>query len=98
MVSAGDGNDLILSNAVCTGTVVDGGAGSDNASWAKFKDSGVEARLAEGIAGRPGDGTAPDCSGGTLDTVRGIEDLRALAGRRPLRRRWPQQPARPRRP
>jgi Ca2+-binding RTX toxin-like protein len=75
LLNAGDGNDLMLSNGICTGTVLDGGTGSDNASWAKFKDSGVEARLAEGVAGRPGDGTIPDCSGGTLGTLRGIEDL-----------------------
>jgi Ca2+-binding RTX toxin-like protein len=74
-LNAGDGNDLFLSTAICNGDVLDGGTGSDNASWAKFKDSGVEARLAEGVAGRPGDGTSPDCGGAPLDSLRGIEDL-----------------------
>jgi Ca2+-binding RTX toxin-like protein len=74
-LNAGDGNDLFLNTAICNGDLIDGGTGSDNASWAKFKDSGVEARLAEGVAGRPVGGTAPDCGGAPLDSLRGIEDL-----------------------
>jgi Ca2+-binding RTX toxin-like protein len=72
---AGDGNDLFLSTAICDGDLLSAGAGSDNASWAKFKDSGIEARLAEGVAGRPGTGAAPDCGTEPLDTLQQIEDL-----------------------
>jgi Ca2+-binding RTX toxin-like protein len=74
-LNAGDGNDLFLSTAICNGDVLNGGTGSDNASWAKFKDSGVEARLAEGIAGRPGTGAGPDCGAQPFDALQGIEDL-----------------------
>lgn len=72
----GVGNDLFLSNAICNGDVIDGGAGAerDNASWAKFK-SGVEARIGAGDAGRPGTGGAPECTTGSLDSLVGIEDL-----------------------
>ncbi len=49
----GDGNDLFLSNSVCDGNLLSGGAGRDNASWARF-DEGVGVNLASGQAGRPG--------------------------------------------
>jgi Ca2+-binding RTX toxin-like protein len=68
------GNDLFLATAICEGDVSDGGEGRDNASWAKFGE-GVEARLDQGSAGRPGPGGAAQCSGGALDALRGIEDL-----------------------
>ncbi len=68
------GNDLFLSNSICEGDTVDGGSGRDNASWAKFKE-GVGANLASGQAGRPGPAAVPACGGGTLDALKGIEDL-----------------------
>jgi Ca2+-binding RTX toxin-like protein len=68
------GNDLFLSNAICEGDLISGGEGRDNASWAKFGE-GVDARLDLGSAGRPGLGDAPQCSGGTLDRLEGVEDL-----------------------
>jgi Ca2+-binding RTX toxin-like protein len=73
---AGAGNDLFLSDSICDGDVLDGGAGSerDNASWAKFK-SGVAARIGAGDAGQPGPGGSPSCSSGALDSLQGIEDL-----------------------
>jgi Ca2+-binding RTX toxin-like protein len=74
---AGDGNDLFLSTAICNGDLLNGGADSDNASWAKFKDTGIEARLAEGVAGRPGTGAAPDCGAGPFD---GLQQIEALEG------------------
>jgi Ca2+-binding RTX toxin-like protein len=74
-LSGGVGNDLFLSNSVCDGDTIDGGNDRDNASWSKFQASGVEARLDPGIAGRPGGGGAPDCTGGTLDNLTAIEDL-----------------------
>jgi Ca2+-binding RTX toxin-like protein len=72
----GLGNDLFLSNSICNGDSLDGGAGSerDNASWAKFK-SAVEARLDAGDAGRPGSDGDPECTSGTPDSLAGIEDL-----------------------
>ncbi|HEX3608541.1 MAG TPA: calcium-binding protein [Solirubrobacterales bacterium] len=72
----GSGNDLFLSDSICDGDVLDGGAGSerDNASWAKF-GSGIEARIEPGDAGEPGADGAPECPGGTLDKLEGIEDL-----------------------
>jgi Ca2+-binding RTX toxin-like protein len=75
-LSGGLGNDLFLSNSICNGDVIDGGAGSerDNASWAKFK-SGVEARIGAGDAGKPGAGDAPECTSGSLDSLVNIEDL-----------------------
>jgi Ca2+-binding RTX toxin-like protein len=69
-----DGNDLFLSTAICEGDRIDGAAGRDNASWAKFRE-GIDARLDQDRAGRPGPGGAPDCSGGVLDTLSEIEDL-----------------------
>jgi Ca2+-binding RTX toxin-like protein len=70
----GNGNDLFLSNSVCDGERIVGGAGRDNASWARFGE-GVEANLASGQAGRPGSGEAPDCGGEPLDGLSEIEDL-----------------------
>jgi len=70
----GDGNDLFLSNSVCDGERIVGGAARDNASWARFGE-GVEANLSSGAAGRPGGGEAPSCGGGTLDSLSEVEDL-----------------------
>ncbi|HUB99330.1 MAG TPA: calcium-binding protein [Solirubrobacterales bacterium] len=81
-VLAGDGNDLILSTVICEGDVINGGPGRDNASWAKFKEEGgtgpgIEPRLDQGLAGRPGAGGEPACSepGETFDSLAEIEDL-----------------------
>jgi Ca2+-binding RTX toxin-like protein len=68
------GNDLLLSNSICDGDLLDGGQGRDNASWAKFKQ-GVEVRLDLERAGDPGAEGMPQCGGGQLDTVEGVEDL-----------------------
>jgi Ca2+-binding RTX toxin-like protein len=70
----GNGNDLFLSNSVCDDEQIRGGAGRDNASWARFGE-GVEANLATGTAGRPGSGEAPACGGEPLDSLAEIEDL-----------------------
>jgi Ca2+-binding RTX toxin-like protein len=72
------GNDLILSTAICEGDLLDGGAGRDNASWGKFSE-GVEARLDQGIAGRPGPGGVAQCGGGSFDALTAIEDLEGSA-------------------
>jgi Ca2+-binding RTX toxin-like protein len=76
----GDGNDLFLSNSVCDGTLLNGGADRDNASWARF-DEGVEANLGSGRAGRPGVGDVPDCGGAGLDSLGEIEDLEGSSSR-----------------
>jgi Ca2+-binding RTX toxin-like protein len=75
-LSGGVGNDLFLSNSICNGDAIDGGAGSerDNASWAKFK-SAIEARVGAGDAGRPGSDGDPECTSGALDSLVGVEDL-----------------------
>jgi Ca2+-binding RTX toxin-like protein len=70
----GDGNDLFLSNSVCDGERIVGGAGRDNASWARFGE-GIAANLASGEAGRPGSGEAPNCGGEPLDSISEVEDL-----------------------
>jgi Ca2+-binding RTX toxin-like protein len=74
-LDGGVGNDLLLSNSICDGDVLNGGADSDrdNASWSKLGEP-VEARIGAGVAGRPG-GAGPGCSGGTLDQLLAIEDL-----------------------
>ena len=73
-LDGGAGNDLFLSDSICDGDLLGGGEGRDNASWAKFEE-GVEARVGAGDAGRPGPGGAPECSGGTLDSLQQVEDL-----------------------
>jgi len=70
----GNGNDLFLSNSVCDGESIVGGAGRDNSSWARFGE-GVEANLAAGTAGRPGSGETPACGGEPLDSLAEVEDL-----------------------
>jgi Ca2+-binding RTX toxin-like protein len=69
----GDGNDLFLSNSVCDGNLLSGGAGRDNASWARFGE-GVGVNLGSNQAGRPGPGATPSCGAG-LDSLSEIEDL-----------------------
>lgn len=73
-LEGGDGNDLFLSTSVCDGDTINGGADTDNSSWARFDDP-VEARISEGVAGMPGAGSGPVCGAGQLDTLTAIEDL-----------------------
>jgi Ca2+-binding RTX toxin-like protein len=76
--AGGNGNDLFLSVSICDGDALDGGPGRDNASWARLEGQ-VEARLDLGQDGEPGSG-APQCSGGALDSLSGIEDLEGSNG------------------
>lgn len=69
-----DGNDLFLSVSVCDDEELIGGAGRDNSSWARLGEA-VAANLGTGVAGRPGAGPTPDCTGGTPDSLQEIEDL-----------------------
>jgi Ca2+-binding RTX toxin-like protein len=71
----GTGNDLFLSDSICDGDVLDGGAERDNASWTKFNESGVAANLSSGTAGAPGPGGSPTCPSGSLGSILSIEDL-----------------------
>src|SRR6188474_13282 len=75
----GTGNDLFLSDSLCGADDLNGGAERDNASWTKFKDSGVAADLAAGLAGEPGAGGAPQCAAGSLGSLTSIEDLEGTA-------------------
>jgi Ca2+-binding RTX toxin-like protein len=72
----GDGNDLFLSDSICDGEEIVGGAGRDNSSWARL-DASVSADLEAGVAGEPGSDGSPDCESGELDSVTQIEDLEA---------------------
>jgi Ca2+-binding RTX toxin-like protein len=74
----GNGNDLFLSVSICDGEALEGGAGRDNGSWARLAEA-VSARLDQAIAGEPGPGGQPTCSGGSLDTLGSIEDLESSA-------------------
>ena len=71
---AGPGDDLFISNEVCSGDLLDGGEGVDNANWANF-GSGVALDLSLSSAGLLGPGDLPQCGGGTHTALQGIEDL-----------------------
>ncbi len=75
----GDGNDLFLSSSVCDDERIVGGPGRDSSSWARIGE-GVEANLATGTAGRPGNGETPACGGEPLDSLAEIEDLEGSNG------------------
>lgn len=73
-LSAGAGNDLFISDAVCEGDTLDGGAGVDNANWAKF-GSPVSLDLAAHAAERLDAGGHPDCAGDPVTTLSRLEDV-----------------------
>jgi hypothetical protein len=50
-LNAGDGNDLFLSSSVCDGAALNGGPGSDNASWAKSRIRGSRCGLPRAFRG-----------------------------------------------
>jgi hypothetical protein len=74
LLQGGDGNDLFLAVSICDGAELVGGNGRDNSSWARLGEA-VTANLGTGLAGRPGGGPVPDCTGGAPDSLREIEDL-----------------------
>jgi Ca2+-binding RTX toxin-like protein len=80
----GDGNDLFLSDSICDGEEIVGGAGRDNSSWARL-DASVSADLEAGEAGEPGVDGSPDCASGELDSMAQIEDLEASSAADVLR-------------
>ncbi len=73
-LNAGDGDDLFVDNAVCDGDQLDGGPGRDNANWANF-GSAISIDMAAEEAGLVGGGGQPICSGGTLTSLTGLEDI-----------------------
>ena len=73
-LQAGPGEDLFISNSVCDGDTLDGGAERDNANWANF-GSPVSIDLGAGSAGLVGSDGAPSCPSGTFpSTLAAIED------------------------
>jgi Ca2+-binding RTX toxin-like protein len=73
-LDAGPGEDLFISNSVCEGDLLEGGADRDNANWANF-GSAVAIDLATQGAGLVGGAGQPSCAGGTLTSLNGIEDI-----------------------
>lgn len=77
---AGAGEDLFISNAVCDGDLLDGGADRDNANWANF-ESGVTIDLARHVAGLIGPQGEARCSNASeLTSLQAIEDIEATNG------------------
>lgn len=77
---AGAGEDLFISNAVCDGDLLDGGADRDNANWANF-ESGVTIDMADKTAGLIGpQGEARCNSADELTSLQAIEDVEATNG------------------
>jgi Ca2+-binding RTX toxin-like protein len=72
-LSAGAGEDLFISDSVCEGDALDGGADRDNANWANF-DFPIAIDMATGITGLLGGDGQPDCSGDPPTTLKAIED------------------------
>ncbi|MFN8218050.1 MAG: calcium-binding protein [Solirubrobacterales bacterium] len=83
LLDGGPGSDLFLSVSICDGETIDGGAETvgapipdrDNASWARFGASGVDARIDQGRVGQVGPGGEPQCPGNRFDALARIEDL-----------------------
>ncbi|HSK50234.1 MAG TPA: calcium-binding protein, partial [Solirubrobacterales bacterium] len=79
-LDAGPGEDLFISNAVCDGDVIEGGADRDNANWANF-GTGVSIDMGRQIAGLIGPQGEPSCAtAAQLTTLRGIEDVEGTNG------------------
>jgi hypothetical protein len=72
-LDAGPGEDLFVSNAVCEGDVLNGGADRDNANWANF-NTAVAIDMAANSAGLVGPGGTPTCNTGSLSVLQGLED------------------------
>src|SRR5262249_45495448 len=77
---AGAGEDLFISNAICDGDLLDGGADRDNANWANF-GSGVTIDMAQHAAGLIGPQGEAHCgSPDELTGLQAIEDIEATNG------------------
>lgn len=80
ILDGGEGSDLFLSVSICDGETISGGAAGandrDNASWARLRGIGVDARIDQGRVGETGSGDEPQCgAGANFDGLLGIEDL-----------------------
>lgn len=76
-LDAGPGEDLFISNAVCDGDSLNGGADRDNANWANF-GTGVTIDMAQQVAGLIGpQGEARCASPSLLTGLQAIEDIEA---------------------
>ena len=74
-LSAGEGDDLFVDNAVCDGDQLDGGPGRDNANWANF-GSAISIDMAAQHAGLVGGGGQPSCAAGIAHRrSTGLEDI-----------------------
>jgi Ca2+-binding RTX toxin-like protein len=74
-LDAGAGEDLFISNAICNGDVLNGGADRDNANWANF-GTPISIDMAQQRAGLIGPQGQPQCaSAGELTTLQGLEDV-----------------------
>jgi len=72
---AGTGEDLFISNSVCDGDLLDGGADRDNANWANF-NAAIAIDMGAKRAGLVGSGGLPQCaSSPLLTTLEAIEDV-----------------------
>jgi Ca2+-binding RTX toxin-like protein len=79
-LDAGPGEDLFISNAVCDGDLLDGGADRDNANWANF-GSAVTIDLGQGVAGLVGPQGKAHCETvEQLTALKGIEDIEGTNG------------------
>jgi Ca2+-binding RTX toxin-like protein len=72
---AGTGDDLFISNTVCDGDLLDGGADRDNANWANF-ETPVAIDMAQGFAGLIGPAGEARCTNpGERTSLQGLEDI-----------------------
>lgn len=79
-LDAGPGEDLFISNAVCDGDVLNGGADRDNANWANF-GTGVAIDMGDERAGLIGPQGEPSCStAAQLTTLQAMEDVEGTNG------------------
>jgi len=80
LLDAGSGEDLFISNAVCDGDSLNGGADRDNANWANF-GSGVTIDMAQHAAGLIGPQGEAHCNNASeLTSLAAIEDIEATNG------------------
>ena len=75
---AGAGEDLFISDSICEGDVIDGGADRDNANWANF-DFSITIDMAARKAGLAGDGLEPECDGAPFSVLEEIEDVESTS-------------------
>jgi Ca2+-binding RTX toxin-like protein len=71
---AGTGEDLFISNAICDGDQLDGGADRDNANWANF-NTAIAIDMGDNEAGFVGPGGQPACGSDPLTKLEAIEDI-----------------------